>query len=512
MKKSPLFLNMMKNTKEKYMNSLKSIQLKFIFIIIICLFVPSQVVPQASGVDYLVAAMLKQTPLKEDLRQLCDEIGGRPTGSKANLEAVEWALKKFKEAGVTAKKEKFSMPKFWLERSAGAVISGDISFTVDAAAMPFSTSTPKTGLKAPLINVGRGTEADFNRVGEKAKGAFVFIETEELLDVDGLFREYAEASKIEKLAIAAGAAGVMYMSSRPKGILYRHNASLGPDNKHPMLVIERNQAQRILRLLRVGKKLFLTAKIDIESGGEYGSFNVIGEISGTEKPDEFVVIGAHLDSWELGTGAIDNGCNAVMLIDIARQMKRLNIKPKRTIRFTLWNGEEQGMMGSWQYTLAHAHELDGHIIACSIDLGCGGILGFFTNGREELLEAVNRALKPVQGLGPFQQLNEPIVGTDNYDFMLQGIGNLVANQAPVDYGPNYHAESDTYDKVDFNQLKLNSAIIAALTYGFANMDVTWKRQNRAEIQYLIDTTDLKTQMEMFDLYKNWLDGTRGRSK
>jgi hypothetical protein len=512
MAKKNLFSIHLTSKKEKLMNSLKSKQLKLIFIIIICLFVPSQLISQASEVDYLVAAMLKQTPLKEDLRQLCDEIGGRPTGSKANLEAVEWAIKKFKEAGVIAKKEKFIMPNFWLERSAGAVISGDVSFTVDAAAMPFSTSTPKKGFKAPLIDVGHGTEEDFKRVGDKAKGAFAFIETGELLDVEGLFREYEAAGKIEKRAFAAGAAGVVYMSSRPKGILYRHNASLGPDNKHPMLVIERGQAQRVLRLLRAGKKLFLTAKIDIESGSEYESFNVIGEIPGTEKPNEFVVIGAHIDSWDLGTGAIDNGCNVVMVIDIARQMKRLNIKPKRTIRFTLWNGEEQGMRGSWQYTRTHAHELDGHIMACSIDIGCGRILGFFTNGREELVEPVNRALKPVQGLGPFQQLNVPIVGTDNYDFMMQGIGNLAANQAPVDYGPNYHAESDTFDKVDFNQLKLNTAITAALTYGFANMDVTWKRQTRAEIQNLIDTTDLKRQMEMFDLYKNWLDVTRGRSK
>ena len=156
--------------------------------------------------------------------------------------------------------------------------------------------------------------------------------------------------------------------------------------------------------------------------------------------------------------------------------------------------------------------MDRHIMACSIDIGCGRILGFFTNGREELLEPVNRALKPVQGLGPFQQLNVPIVGTDNYDFIMNGIGNLVANQAPVDYGPNYHAESDNFDKIDFNQLKLNSAITAALTYAFANMEVTWKRQTRTEIQNLIDSTDLKRQMEMFGLYESWLDGTRARNK
>jgi hypothetical protein len=502
------------------MNSLKSINsyTRLILTFMICLVVSGQAVsqtqtqPQTSEVDLLVAALLKKTPMIDDLQQLCDEIGGRPTGSQANLNAVEWALKKFKEAGVMAKKETYTMPRFWLERSSEAKISGDVSFIPHVVAMTFSSSTPEEGLKAPLIDVGHGTEEDFKQVGDKAKETFVLVETEELLDIPGLFREYAQAVSIEKRAFAAGAAGVVYMSSRPKGLLYRHNASLGKDNKHPMLIMERDQAKRALRLLRSGKKLFLTAKIDIESGEAYESFNVIGEIPGSEKPDEFVVMGAHLDSWALGTGANDNGCNAVMLIDIARQMKRLGIKPKRTIRFALWNGEEQGFVGSWKYTLTHANELNGHVMACSIDIGSGRILGFYTNGREEMIEPVNQALKPVEGLGPFQQINGPIVGTDNYDFMMQGIGNLVANHAPADYAPNYHAESDTFDKVDLCQLRLNAAIIAALTYGFANMDVTWKRQTRAEIQKLMDTTDLRQQMDMLNLYPGWLDGTRGRSK
>ena len=498
------------------MNSKKSITIytRLILTFFICLVVSGQAVSQIQAseveVDCLVAAMLKKTPMIEDLQQLCDEIGGRTTGSKANLKAVEWALKKFKEAGIIAKKEKFLMPRFWLERSSEAIISGDVSFTPHVVAMPFSSSTPKTGLKAPLKDVGHGTEEDFKRIGDKAKGVFVLVETEELLDIAGLFREYALAAVIEKRAFASGAAGVVYMSSQPKGLLYRHNASRGKENKHPMLVMEREQAKRTLRLLRAGKKLSLTAKIDIKSGGEYESFNVIGEITGSKKPNEFVVIGAHLDAWALGTGANDNGCNAVMLIDIARQMKRLGIKPKRTIRFALWNGEEQGFMGSWKYTCTHAHELDGHIMACSIDIGSGRILGFYTNGRKEMIEPVNQTLKPVEGLGPFQHINVPIVGTDNYDFLVQGIGNLVANHDPVDYASNYHAESDTFDKVDLRQLRLNASIIAALTYEFANMEVTWKRQTRAEIQKLIDTTDLKQQMEMFNVYTGWLDGPRGR--
>jgi carboxypeptidase Q len=338
------------------------------------------------------------------------------------------------------------------------------------------------------------------------------METDELLDLDGLFREYNEDVGIEQRAFAAGVAGVVYMGTRPHGLLYRHNASRGEKNTRPMLIMEREEAMRAARLLDRGKKLMLTAKIAIASGGPYESFNVIGEIQGTERPDEFVVIGAHLDSWDLGTGALDNGCNAVMVIDIARQMKRLGLRPRRTIRFVLWNGEEQGLYGSYGYTLNHATELDRHVMASAYDIGSGRITGFFTGGRPEIVLAVEKALEPVQGLGPFVQIDAPIVGTDNYDFMMQGIANLVGNQESANYGPNYHARSDTYDKVDLRQLRLNGAVAAAVTWSFANMDVTWGRQTRAQVEQLISTTDLGDQMKAFGVWDGWEDGTRGRGK
>ncbi len=135
--------------------------------------------------------------------------------------------------------------------------------------------------------------------------------------------------------------------------------------------MEREAAKRALRLLRSGKKLELTAEIDVQDDGEYKIYNMIGEIPGSELPGEFVVMGAHLDSWGLGTGANDNGCNVALLIDIARQMKQLSIQAHRTIRFILWNGEEQGLNGSWRYTQQHTDELDRHVMTGSIDIGSG---------------------------------------------------------------------------------------------------------------------------------------------
>jgi hypothetical protein len=459
----------------------------------------------------LTGAMLGGTPMVDDLRSLVDEVGGRATGSEANRRSVEWALERFKAAGVPAKAEPFRMPALWLERSASATVQGaGVRFAPRVAAMPFSTATPKGGLSAPLLDAGRGTEADYTRVGAKARGAFLLVETAELRDVDGLFREYAEAVGIEARAQAAGAAGVVYMGSRPGNQLYRHNVSTGPKNTRPMMVMERDGATRALRLLRSGKALSLSAALDLETGGPYEARNVIGEIRGATKPEEVVVLGAHLDSWDLGGGALDNGANVAMLIDLARQMQRLGLKPARTLRFALWNGEEQGMHGSAGYVRTHAAELDGHVMALSVDIGCGRINGFFTNGRPPLVPLVDKALKPVAGLGPFTQVDVPVVGTDNFDFMLHGVANLIANQESATYGPNYHARSDEFEQCDARTLRANAAVVGALAWGFATMDEKLPRQSRAEVEALINSTDLGQQMKSFNVWEEWAAGTRGR--
>ena len=458
----------------------------------------------------LVAALMGPTPLVEDLRSLTDEIGGRPTGSPANERAIEWGLARLKAMGVDARREAFPMPARWLERSARATVRGATTFSPAVAAMPFSVAT--SGTTTALVDAGKGAEDDFVRLGATARGAFVLVETEELLDLDGLFKEYSDAAAIEKRAVAAGAGGVVYMGSRPRNLLYRHNASRGPKNDRPMLIMEREAAQRTLRLLRAGQALQLAVEIDADRGGTYESANVVGEIRGTEKPEEIVLVGAHLDSWDLGTGALDNGCNVALVLDVARQIEALGLRPRRTLRFVLWNGEEQGLIGSLGYVKSHAAELDRHVATLTFDIGSGRVAGFFTGGRAELEPVLARVLKPVEGLGPFVHVNEPIVGTDNYDFMMEGVVNLVGNQDSSNYGPNYHARSDTFDKVDQRQLRLNAAVAASALWGLAQGEVHWKRQTRAEVEALVNGTTLKDQMESFGVLEGWLDGSRGRKR
>jgi Iap family predicted aminopeptidase len=456
----------------------------------------------------LSAALQGDTPLASDLRALTDGIGGRATGSEANRKSVQWALARLREAGLQARAEPFTMPRLWLERSSSATVSGDAAFAARVVAMPFSAAGR---FSAPLVDGGFGSEADFARLGGTARGAFVLLETHPLLDLAGLFREYAESAAIDARARAAGALGVVTQSSRPRGLLYRHNAPQGDKNARPMLIMDREAAARALRLLREGRRLALGAEIDVQEGGAYTAENVVGDIPGSDRPEEVVLLGAHLDAWELGTGALDNGCNVALLIDVARQIKALGLKPRRTLRFVLWNGEEQGLMGSWAYVRDHAAELDRHRMAASFDIGSGAITGFFTGGRgAEMKPALDAALAPVAALGPFTHVDEPVVGTDNYDFMMEGVPNLVAVQADATYGPDYHASSDTFDKVDVPQVKRNAAVVAALAWALAQDEAAWPRHTAAQVTALVETTSLKDQMVSFGVMEDWKAGRRGR--
>ena len=462
-------------------------------------------------IDRLIAALLADTPVVDDLRYLTDEIGGRPTGSDANVRAVAWTLDQFRRMEVAARAESFTMPRQWEEKAARARISGGVAFDANVVAKPFSGAAD--GRAAPLLDAGFGTADDVARLGDAARGAWLLVETAVLDDeigLAGLFAEFADAAAIDGRLFAAGAAGIVYMSSRPKNLVYRHPASRFAANTHPLLVMEREHAQRAQRLLRAGNALTIAVTLDVESGGGFEADNVIAEIPGRVRPDEIVLFGAHLDSHDLGTGALDNAVNVAMLMDIARQITRLGLQPQRTIRIVLWNGEEQGLVGSWKYTDAHDDELDQHVIAASFDIGSGRTVGFFTGGRGGLLPLLDRYLGPVTGLGPFSHANVPVVGTDNFDFMIEGVPNLVAIQADANYASNYHAESDTFDKVDLQQLRLNAAIAAAVIWGFANDSERLPRQSNAEIRELMNATDLEQQMRNFAVWDGWANGTRGR--
>jgi carboxypeptidase Q len=478
--------------------------------------VPVAARPQAGdAARRLAERAVGGTPLMDDLRELCDTIGGRATGSPACARAVEWATRKFAEAGVdSVKAEPFRMPALWLPGRAEAECLAPARFPVRIAAAPLAVSTPGgRPLVARVVDAGEGTKEAFARLGAKARGAIVLVRSTEMKSIEDLFAEYLRNNPVVEAARKAGAVALLFQSTRPRGLLYRHPASLMPTQVCPLpaAVVAREHAARLARLCERGEvRMRLT--LANRTGGAYTSHNVVAEIRGREKPDEVVLLGAHLDSWDMGTGADDNGVNCALVIDVARGIKALGLRPRRTIRFVLFTGEEQGLVGSRGYVESHAAELDRHAAALIFDIGSGRVDGFMMNGRPELDAPLKEALAAA-GLPAPNNVPDGVDGTDNFDFLLSGVPNLVANQDAGPYLPNYHAESDTLDKVDAESAARNAAIAAAAVWGLAERaDRPAARQTRAEVDALLKATKLDEQMKAFGQWSEWAAGKRGADR
>ncbi len=452
------------------------------------------------------------TPLLADTRELCDTVGGRPVGSEANVRAVTWAAAKLKAAGAdTVATEPFPVPFLWLPGTAEASIVAPENVPLRVVACPAAPSTDGT-LTARAVDAGSGTREDFARLGAKAKGAIAVVRSKEMKTDADLFDEYMRNGTIFAAAKEAGASAVLLQSTRPRGLLYRHPVGLGRGLAPlPAAMLSREHAARLLRLAETGDVTIRLA-ITNRTGPAYEARNVVADIRGSEKPEEVVLLGAHLDSWDLGTGANDNGVNVALVIDVLRGIRELGLKPRRTIRFALFNAEELGMWGSAEYVRAHAKELGNVVAVVVFDVGSGRTNGFFLNGREDLRKPADAALAAVAGLTSAPHSLEGIDGTDNFDFLLSGVPNLVANQDFAPYLPDYHAESDTFDMVDAREARANAAIASALVWGLANADGRAPRQTKAEVDELLKDTKLDEQMKALGQWDDWVSGRRGVSK
>jgi carboxypeptidase Q len=458
----------------------------------------------------LAARAAGDTPLMSDLRELCDGIGGRPTGSPACARAVGWAAKKFRDVGIqNVSVEQFTAPSLWLPVSAQAAAIAPEQFTLRIAAAPMSPSTAAP-IEARLVDAGDGTPEMFARLGTALKGSIVLIHSSEMKTLDDLFGEYMRNAALLDAMRRYQPAAMLLESTRPRLLLYRHPISLDSNySPVPAAIIAREHAERLAWLTQRGE-VRVRLSMSNRTAPSYESSNVIAEIRGREKPDEIVMVGAHLDSWDLGTGAEDNGVNAAMVIDLARAFHDLDIVPRRTIRFALFTGEEQGMLGSEAYVARHKNELDRFVATLTFDTGSGHLSGFFLNGREELRKPIDAALDAVAGLNATQHTAEAMDGTDNFDFMISGVPNLVGIQDAAPYLPDYHAESDTVDRVNLKEEKTTEAAAAVLLWSFAeNPQRPARRQTRTEVEKLLEDTKLVEQMKVFGQWDDFKAGKRG---
>jgi len=461
----------------------------------------------------MIQSALGPSPLEENLRYLTDTIGGRVTGSREADRAVSWAVEAFRHAGVDeVHTEKFTIPVGWSEGHTHAEALSPAAFAIHLVSTGWSPPTPEGGITADVVDVGSGDDAGFAKAGAAASGAIVLVHTEVLETWQDLANEYLIDEPIIQRAKAAGAAAIFWMSTRPNLLLYRHmSSSNGQLEPIAQALVAREDAKRMARFIASGEKVRVHFEMPNQVTGPAESENVVAEIRGYDKPDDFVVLGAHLDSWELGTGALDNACNVAMVIDAARVIHSSGSLPRRSIRFVLFTGEEQWMLGSQAWVRAHRAELDHVAAAVIFDAGSGAVTGYSLGGRKDVLAAVREALEPVKSLGVKELSLDAGVDTDNFDFWLEGIPTLVANQEPANYISNYHAASDTFDKVDIAQLKHNDAIAAVTAYALADAETRiGPRLTRPEIEQLMQATGMDQTLKAEGLWSAWQDGERGR--
>jgi Zn-dependent M28 family amino/carboxypeptidase len=310
------------------------------------------------------------------------------------------------------------------------------------------------------------------------------------------------------------AKAVAFMATREHDILYRHtNTNEGEIDRIPQVLVAREDGERIARLLASGHPVWADLSIPNRIGRPIQTANVIAEIKGSEKPEEFVILGAHLDSWELGTGALDNGCNAALVVDALRAIKASGLKPRRSIRFILFSGEEEGLLGSRAYSIKHRPELDQAAGVIVWDSGTGKTTGFADGGRKDVLETAKRLIAPLRQFGLTELKTDMEWGTDHFDFMLEGVPTFVADQEEANYLENYHAVSDTYDKVDFTQLKKDVAEATEFSFALANLpEKIGPRFTRTQIEQSIRETNSVEMFKAFGLWDAWQSGRLGRQK
>jgi carboxypeptidase Q len=483
--------------------------------------------PDNDQVNRIIQAALQPSPIQDNLRRLTDEVGGRVPGTLGMQHGVQWGVQAFTTAGAdSVHTEGFQIPNSWAEGptemtattsyqvsptnvGGGTVLS---TFRVRAVSVAWAPALAPVKHVA-LVDVGDGNDANFAKAGDIA-GKIVLVHTAVLRTWADLFAEYSNAPPIVNRAVKARVKAVVFMATREHDILYRHtNSAAGEIDKLPMVIVAREDGERMARLLASGNLVWADLSIPNTISGPIKASNVVAELRGSESPDEFVVLGAHLDSWDLGTGALDNGCNAALVVDALRAIKASGVPPRRTIRFILFSGEEQGLLGSRAYAFTHRAELDKAAGVVIYDSGTGKTTGFAVGGRTDVIPFVKQLITPLAQFDVKDLKTDMEWGTDHFDFMLEGVPTFVADQDEANYLENYHAVSDTYDKVDFPQLKKHVAEAAALSFGLANLTAKiGPRLTHDQVEQTMRDTHSVEMFKAFGIWDDWVSGKRGRQK
>jgi hypothetical protein len=434
--------------------------------------------------------------VQAELKTLCKMIGPRLTGTDRFDQAAHWALEQFRSFGLEARLEQWGEFPTAFRRgyaSGGMVAPQGIDYEFTTSAWSPGT---KGAARGPAI-LEPTTEEEFQAAQSRFAGAWI-VNAEPSAPAK-IRREVRDACE------KGGALGFVRPGSK-NGRMHMggsHNLDLEKVKSQVQIQLQYAQYADLLRRLQAGEAIELEFDVaNVLSPGPVPCFNVVADLVGTEHPDEFVVVGGHLDSWDVAEGAQDNGTGSATTIEAARLIAAAGGRPRRTIRFVLFGGEEQGLLGSEGYVKAHSEELTRTSLALIHDGGGTALVGLGTN--YTMMDDFEKVFGPVKDIDPSFPFRvdetEGLVNSGDSDhapFLAGGVPGFFWEQSEKGYERVHHTQFDVFESVDPAQEEHSALVVAVGAWGFAQLD------------HLLDRTDMKAATRR--LMRVSLDGTTVRS-
>ncbi len=411
---------------------------------------------------------------------LTTEVGPRLAGSEAEARARVWAVNTLTEKGfANVRTESFEMDA-WQRHEEGAEIVAPYPQPLAVTALGGSVSTEEDGLSAEVSLFE--TLEDLKRAPEGSlTGRIAYVGHAMQRTQDGSSYGYFNEARTAGPSIAAGkgAEGYLIRSIGTDSHRFPHTGSLRYKNdlpKIPALALSNPDADQIERIAAEGETLRVRIQVDSSVVPAVESGNVIAEVVGWERPEEVVVIGAHLDSWDLGTGAIDDGAGVGITMAALELIKDAGLAPRRSIRLVLWGAEEVGLLGANAYRNRHEATLGEHVIGSESDFGGGRVWKVTADSQSEagdqLFAEIGRLLEPI-GIASGSD-DQPGGGPDLYPLIAAGVPTLRLHQDGRDYFDLHHTADDTVDKLDAASLDQNVAAFAVFAWLVADSEVNFR--------------------------------------
>jgi len=422
----------------------------------------------------LIGAALTDDGGWKKLEYLCDRIGNRIDGSPALIKAIDWAAGEMRREGLSNVQTLPVKVPHWVRGEESARLVEPIDSPVAMLGLGGSVGTPAEGITAEVIAVSNFDELE--ALGsDKVRGKIVLYNA--AWQGYGKTVQYrtSGASRAAKL----GAVASLVRSVTPLSLRDPHTGMMGYDagvKQIPHAAVSVEDSLRIQRLLDAGNRVRLQLKMSAQTLPDADAANVIGEIPGREKPEEIVLLGGHIDSWDVGQGAQDDGCGLVACWQAVVLLKQLNLIPRRTVRIVGWVDEEHTGAGGKAYAAWAGDTVRNHVAAIEMDGGAERPVGYGLSIRGAKDEVVSRALARANGIGRLLdgigagEMTKGGGGADISPLMALGVPGFGHRTVGLRYFEWHHSEADTLDKIDPKEFRLNVASLAVLAYVLADMD------------------------------------------